>query len=99
MFQHLNKVGFFILLLITNNCFALDTDRQQIASLKADSADINRKSGINNYRGHVEFIQGTTQIQSDVGMTKTDEKNQLLEAIAKSESETLAHYQTQPKPN
>lgn len=91
------KTLIFVSSLIATVCSALDTDRDQIAHLKADAADINHKTGMSYYHGHVMFVQGTTHITADEAIIQVDSKNQLIKAVAISKGSQLATYETLPK--
>lgn len=73
--------------------FALSTDQQQVATINADAATLNPKTGFCIYRGHVVLKQGTTSILADNLTIQSDGKNQLEHAIAKG---NLASYSTMP---
>lgn len=74
---------------------ALGSDKQQPANLLADSAVLNRNTGVSVYRGNVKLTQGTTIITGDVIVTYTDKHNQLLKAVATG-TQKLASYTTMP---
>lgn len=60
--ENLRIVTFFPLLLILlqpSSAFALSTDREQPIKIKADSVNINEKTGVSLYLGNVTFTQGS----------------------------------------
>lgn len=61
---------------------ALSSDQEQVLNANSDSAEINQQTGINVYIGHVHAVQGTTKLQADKVVTKSDTKHQLIEVIA-----------------
>lgn len=69
MFHRLNKIFrilFFLLLpAYTGSVFALESDRKQPLKVEADSAQINKKSGVSIYIGNVIIRQGTMEIMAD----------------------------------
>jgi lipopolysaccharide export system protein LptA len=73
--------------------FALSTDKQQIAYLQADSAQINHLTGVGIYKGHVKLTQGSTVITADTLLTHTDKQNQIDQATAIGQPAT---YNTMP---
>ena len=43
---------------------ALRTDREQPIRVSADTVDVNQKSGVSKYSGHVVLVQGTLRIEA-----------------------------------
>lgn len=95
MRQRINIFIIFLIFIFAHATFALDTDQQQPANLKADSVQFNRNTGIGTYLGHVEIIQGTTKIFADKIITYS-KNNKVYKAIAYGNP---AKYQTMPKGN
>jgi lipopolysaccharide export system protein LptA len=93
---------FIIRFLLVMSClfpmtsFALKSDQEQTAYVKADSAVLNYKTGICQYQGHVKFTQGTTAVTANLVITYTDKHNKVQEAIATG---SPASYSTLPDKN
>ncbi|KTC65726.1 lipopolysaccharide export system protein LptA (plasmid) [Legionella adelaidensis] len=93
MFQ--NKVNCFfviIIVLLSGNCFALPEDKNEVINLRADSADLNQQTHNGKYIGNVEFDQGSSHLRAAEAITKANEKNELIKAIAKGSKKEQAHY-------
>lgn len=73
---------------------ALPQDKEATVYLHAGSASINQTTHTGTYTGHVALDQGTTHLRADTAETKTNEKNQLIFAIAKGNATRLAHVWT-----
>jgi lipopolysaccharide export system protein LptA len=61
----MNRNIFFtvlLLLLVAGRAQALADDRNQPLTIKADQVEINQKTGLSTYKGHVEFQQGSLHI-------------------------------------
>lgn len=92
-------------LLISLICFvispiyALDSDKQQVMHVVADSADLSQQKHKGIYTGNVQFAQGTTNLTAALAITKGNIKNQLTLAIAKGADGKQAHYWTETGPN
>ena len=95
MFQRMVN-SILILLLLTSNysVYALSTDKEQVMRLMADSADLNQKQHQGTYVGHVELIQGSTNLLAAKAITQVDDKNQIIVAIAHGDNKKQAHYWT-----
>lgn len=76
--------------------FALDTDRNQPATISADTATLDRTQGIGTYTGHVVIIQGSTRLTADKLIMVRGKDSKIEKAIATG---IPAAYQVQPKPN
>jgi lipopolysaccharide transport protein LptA len=50
--------------------------------VKSDSGDLNYKSGIDTYIGHVTIIRGAAQLEADKAITYLDKSRKLQKAIA-----------------
>lgn len=79
--------------------FSLPTDREKEAELSADSATLDQQDHYGEYIGHVEFQQGSTRLKAAKAITKGDEHNKLIEAIALGDKKEQAHYWMQPDIN
>lgn len=100
MIQQMAKylVGSLVMIVCISS-YALSDDKEKVMHVTADSANLNQKKHKGVYSGHVEFIQGTTNIQAVNAVTKGDKNNQLTLAIAQGEKEKPAHYWTQTDPD
>lgn len=93
MFHTMAKCIFWILLLLTvRSVNALPSDKEQVMRMMADSADLSQHDHKGIYLGHVELIQGTTNIRAAKAITQGDEKNQLVLATAYGNAAKQAHY-------
>jgi lipopolysaccharide export system protein LptA len=55
----------WLLLLPVAPVLADDADKQQPVNLRADRIEIDQKSGVSHYRGHVQLTQGTLRLTAD----------------------------------
>ncbi|OUS01238.1 lipopolysaccharide transport periplasmic protein LptA [Gammaproteobacteria bacterium 54_18_T64] len=79
-------------MLCTSATLALPSDRQATITVEADSATINEKTGITEYRGAVIIQQGSLLIEAEqVTIYATDGQANKIICIGKP-----AHYQQQP---
>jgi lipopolysaccharide export system protein LptA len=51
--------------LVMPSAFSAGTARQEPIKLRADRIEIDQKTGVSRYRGHVRFNQGTLQLTAD----------------------------------
>ena len=86
-------------LLFTHPGYALPNDRDQIIELHAGSADINQQTHTGIYLQDVQLDQGSTHIRAHKAITTGNEKNQLVLAVIKGNSDAQAHYWTIPAVN
>lgn len=77
---------------------ALPSDKNEKASIIADSSNYNYKTGIDIYEGNVQIDQGSTHIRADKVITKRDLQHKMKEATAYG-IKKLAHYWTTPREN
>ncbi len=89
-------VRLFALLLFTQGCFALPTDRMQLMHLSAGSADLDQQAHRGIYTDDVQLDQGTTHIRAANAVTEGNAKNQLIKAIINGNKKIQAHYWTLP---
>lgn len=92
--MHQIGVRTIILLFVTNLCFALSDDRNQIMQLSAGSADLNQQDHRGIYIEDVKLDQGTTHIRAAKAVTLGNSKNQITKAIIQGNKEAQAHYWT-----
>ncbi|MGL6029409.1 MAG: lipopolysaccharide transport periplasmic protein LptA [Legionella sp.] len=78
---------------------ALDSDKEQVMHVVADSADLSQQKHKGVYTGNVQFEQGTTNLHAAQAITEGNLKNQLTLAIAKGADGKQAHYWTETGPN
>lgn len=81
-------------ILFTCSLHALDTDKEKVMHVMADSADLNQQQHQGIYKGNVELIQGTSNLHAANAITHGNEKNQLILAIANGTKDKQAHYWT-----
>ena len=86
----------FSLFLFSALGMALDSDKNQPATLKADNVKYNRDTNIGIYTGNVSINQGTTVITANQITTYSDKQNHLIKAIAVG---VPATYQSIPQAN
>jgi lipopolysaccharide export system protein LptA len=90
---------FLFFMTLTVAGYALPSDKEQVMHVVSDSADLSQQNHKGTYTGHVEFIQGTTNLHAASAMTQGNIKNQLTLAIANGSKENPAHYWTETGPN
>ena len=84
-------------LLLTAAAHALPEDTKQEMVILSDRAEIDRKTGIVIYEGHVVLTQGTLRIESD-RLTIIRNGNTLEKAIAEGEPARYQQQVTADKP-
>jgi lipopolysaccharide export system protein LptA len=80
--------------LYSNISFALNSDKDQVLQIIADSVELNHLTGVAVYRQHVNVSQGTTHLTADKLTTAYDDQNHLESAIAVG-NKKRATYRTQ----
>ncbi len=83
-----------LLLCISTTCFALPDDKLQILQLSADNADISQETRTGTYTHDVMLDQGSTHLRAERAITKVNEANKLIEAMAWGTPQTQAHFWT-----
>lgn len=78
---------------------ALQSDKEKVMHVVADTADLSQQKHEGIYTGNVEFVQGTTNLHAAHAITKANAKNQLTLAIANGALGKQAHYWTESGPN
>lgn len=63
------------------NAHALDSDRDQPATLEADDFELDLKTGVRTYRGNVLYRQGSIRLECDELVTYFNEDGELDKAI------------------
>lgn len=96
--QKVRIPGIVLIILFSQQGLALPNDREQTMHVEADSADLNQLLHMGTYKGHVEFVQGSTNLHASQAITKGDNKNQLTYAKAEGNKKQQAHYWTQSEP-
>ena len=84
-----------LLLTLGVKSYALPSDNEQVMHVVADSANLSQQTHQGTYTGHVEFVQGTTNLHSSQAITQGNNKNQLELAIANGSKKLQAHYWTE----
>lgn len=75
-----------------HSSYALPEDRNQVAHISADTADLNQQTHRGEYEGDVQFDQGTSHLRSNKVITLGNEKNELIFATAFGSKAELAHF-------
>jgi len=88
------RVFSIALSLLATSTFALPSDNLAKLFISANSASINKITGISIYTGNVDIVQGTTHITADKLTTYSDKKDQIKKAIAIGTTANRASYQT-----
>ena len=86
------KRALYFLFFISTVSFSLPSDQDQVVKVSAGSADINQQTHRGIYENNVQLAQGTTHIESNLAITKSNDKNQLILAIIKGNRSKQAHY-------
>lgn len=94
MFRIRVNFSLFLLITVTFCAHALSDDKEKVMHVMSDTADLNQQEHKGVYTGHVELVQGTTNLQASKAVTLGNEKNQLIEAIANGVAGKQAHYWT-----
>ncbi|WP_028374440.1 lipopolysaccharide transport periplasmic protein LptA [Legionella lansingensis] len=84
-----------IMIMASKISFAMPDDREKVAELSADSADLNQQTHRGEYIGNVEFDQGTTHLRAAKAITEGNQQNKLILAVALGDKNAQAHYWTQ----
>lgn len=66
-----------VMLMTAMAAHAMDSDRQQIATLQADDFVLEVASGVRTYRGNVVFRQGSLHLRCAELITRTDAQHEL----------------------
>lgn len=74
--------------------WALPTDKDQPATISADSAQVDHKAGITIFTGHVRVIQGSIVVRAAKLITYSNKAQKITKAIATGKP---AHYHVLPK--
>lgn len=82
-----------IVLLTTQLCFALPTDKNQPLNVRAHSADINQETHLGTFSDHVNMDQGSTHLRASHATTKFNH-HKLISAIAQGSTTEQAHFWT-----
>lgn len=83
----------FLVALITIQCaWAMPDDRNQVAQLTANTADLNQQKHRGEYTGEVQFDQGTTHLRAVKAITEGNAQNKLVFAVAFGDKDNPAHY-------
>jgi lipopolysaccharide export system protein LptA len=81
----------FFLIIVIIPAYALPTDKDQPVHITADSAHLDKSTGVSVFQGHVKLTQGTGILVTDKLTLYSDKNNQLLKAVATGGQTT---YQT-----
>lgn len=83
---------FSLSIVISQLAFAMPDDRNKLAQLTANTADLNQKTHRGEYIGDVQFDQGTTHLRAIKAITEGNQQNKLVFAVAFGDKENPAHY-------
>jgi lipopolysaccharide export system protein LptA len=72
----------------------LPSDKTAKAYIAANSAEINKTTGVSIFIGDVKIDHGSTHVTADKVTTYTDQNNHVIKAIAIGLNGNLATYQT-----
>lgn len=81
---------------LSTPCMAMPDDRNQTASLTADKVDLNQGTHQGEYTGNMQFDQGTSHLRAHKAMTRVNQQNKLIYAVAWGEKGNPVHYWEQP---
>jgi len=59
------KILLASLMLLSQNIWGLESDRDQPIHIKADQITVNEKQGVSFYQGNVQFTQGSLRVNGD----------------------------------
>lgn len=90
MFRHVLLLS--LLFLTSPITLAMPEDRDKVAQLTANTADLNQQTHRGVYVGNVEFDQGTTHLRAVKVVTEGNQQNKLTFAIAFGDKNNPAHY-------
>ena len=79
--QSLNKTLFTLLLLLSANSLALESDKTQPITIQADFAELNESIGTAIYQGNVQLSQGSLLIHSDRIVVFSNSKNKVEKVV------------------
>jgi len=78
----LKLVLLLLIVLLSNNVFALSTDRSQPLQIEADQATIDNVKGIAIYTGNVIITQGSIRINANVVTVHYTQKQEIENVVA-----------------
>ncbi len=88
-----------ILCLCMQTCFAvIPKAGNEPVDFQADFIDINNKTGIGHYDGHVRLQQGESIITAPRAESYRGEDHKISKAIAYGDKKTKARLETKPEP-
>ncbi len=85
---------FIVFMLINHPGFTLPEDKTKMLQLRANTADINQETHSGIYTENVELDQGSTHLRAAKAITKVDQNNKLIKAIAEGNKAAQAHFWT-----
>ena len=71
-----------VIVCLSNNAFALKSDRDQPAAIEADNTEIDFKSGVHTLTDNVLFVQGSLRLKADKLVAVKNKKGDLEKATA-----------------
>jgi lipopolysaccharide export system protein LptA len=75
---------------------ALPSDKNQPVSITADTAHLDKSTGISIFQGNIKLTQGSSVLNAEKLTVWMDKSNQVLKAVATGKQ---VNYQTLPDPN
>lgn len=95
--MYIPKLRMFLsMLLFCTPLLALPEDKKLPLQVKSDTVTVNYAEGVTTLVGHVVVTQGSTVLQGDKVVVKTDKNQQLISLIAYGDDQHQAHYETLP---
>lgn len=92
MLLSIKTIAFLILIFLWYPAFSLPDDEKQPMILSADTADINQLTHSGEYKGKVQFDQGSRHLRAAKAITLNNDKNKLISAIVYGNQDNPAHY-------
>ncbi len=88
--RHLLSNGLLLLLSagLALQAFALESDISKPMNIRANSVEINDKTGVSTYRGNVVVIQGSMKITADILWVTHNTEHKLMKIVAEGRPAT-----------
>ncbi len=84
----------FLLLCITNNAYALKSDKLEAIQFQAGHVTFNDKTGVGTYTEGVSITQGSSNLRANHATTLMDKDHHLVRATAFGSEKKRAHFWT-----
>lgn len=92
--SHLQLALLIFLAMPINNSYALFTDNHKNIIFMAEKVSFDNKARQGHYAGQVKIIQGHNALYADTAKTKSNKKNELIEANAYGNAKQQAKFET-----